>query len=43
VTARFRELGAYPRPTTPAELDAFVAADRSKWLAVIDRLGLKPE
>lgn len=43
VMARFRELGAYPRPTTPAELDTFVAADRSKWLALIDRLGLKPE
>jgi tripartite-type tricarboxylate transporter receptor subunit TctC len=43
IVAKFKELGAYPRPGTPAQLDAYIAADQRQWQAVLDRLNIKPE
>ena len=38
-----RSLGAEPAPTTPAELDKFVAEDLKKVQKIADLAGLKPE
>jgi tripartite-type tricarboxylate transporter receptor subunit TctC len=43
IVAKFKELGAYPRPGTPAQLDAYIASDQRQWQAVLDRLNIKPE
>lgn len=43
VIAKYKEFAAYPRPGTPADLARFLAADQKKWVAVVDRLGIKPE
>jgi tripartite-type tricarboxylate transporter receptor subunit TctC len=38
-----RSLGAEPAPTTPAELDKFVAEDLAKVQKIAALAGLKPE
>jgi len=43
IVAKFKELGAYPRPGTPAQLDAYIASDQRQWQAVLDRLNIKSE
>jgi len=43
VVAKYRDFAAYPRPGTPADLSKYIAEDQKKWIAVIDRLGIKPE
>ena len=35
--------GAEPAPGTPAEFGAFVRAEKTKWAAVIQRAGIKPD
>jgi tripartite-type tricarboxylate transporter receptor subunit TctC len=43
VEKTMRSLGAEPAPTTPAELDKFVAEDLAKVQKVASLAGLKPE
>lgn len=43
VMAKSRELGVYPRPGTPEQLQAYIDADRRTWQAVLDKLNIKPE
>ena len=43
VVKTMRSLGAEPAPTTPAELDKFVAEDLGKVQKIASRAGLKPE
>jgi tripartite-type tricarboxylate transporter receptor subunit TctC len=40
--ARLIDLGAIPRPMTPAEFGAFVAAETAKWGKVIRAANIKP-
>lgn len=43
VVAKSRELGVYPRPGTPEQLDQFIQNDRKTWQVVLDKLNIKPE
>lgn len=43
IVAKFHELGAYPRPGSPADLAAYYEADHKFWGEVIERLDIKPE
>jgi tripartite-type tricarboxylate transporter receptor subunit TctC len=43
VREKTQVLGAYPNPTTPDELRKFIAAETAKWLAVIEKAGIKPQ
>ena len=43
LAAKIREQGGDPRTMTPAEWDALMRAESSKWLGVIAASGLKPE
>jgi tripartite-type tricarboxylate transporter receptor subunit TctC len=41
--ARFAEVGGSPIIFTPAQANAFVAAQTEKWAKVIKNAGIKPE
>jgi len=43
VVTRLRDLGTYPRPGSPAALDAFTQAEIRFWAEKLDKLGIKPE
>ena len=43
VIAKFKEMAAYPRPGTAAELDRFIVAEQKSWATLITRLGITPE
>ena len=43
ILARFADVGAMPIVFTPAEANAFVAAQTEKWAKVIKSAGIKPE
>ncbi|MBM3527695.1 MAG: tripartite tricarboxylate transporter substrate binding protein [Alphaproteobacteria bacterium] len=43
VREKTQVLGAYPNPTSPEELRKFIAAETAKWIAVIDKAGIKPQ
>lgn len=43
VIGKFKEMAAYPRPGTTADLDRFILAEQKSWAAVIARLGITPE
>lgn len=43
VIAKFKEMAAYPRPGTAADLDRFIIAEQKSWAALIARLGITPE
>ena len=43
VIAKFKEMAAYPRPGTPADLDRFITSEQKSWGAVITKLGITPE
>ena len=43
VIAKFKEMAAYPRPGTAADLDRFIVSEQKAWGAVITRLGITPE
>ena len=42
VIAKFKEMAAYPRPGTAAELDRFILTEQKSWAALITRLGVTP-
>ena len=42
VVAKSRELGVYPRPGTPEQLQQFINEDRKTWQVVLDKLNIKP-
>ena len=41
VAARIRSVGAEPAPMTPAQFDAFIKAETTKWADVIKKSGIK--
>lgn len=43
VVNKYRELAAYPRPGTPADLSKFLEQDSRKWQTVLERIDFKPE
>ena len=43
IIEKFKEMAAYPRPGTPADLDKFVLSEEKYWEKVINKLGIKPE
>ncbi len=43
VKAKFEGLGMEMAPQTPAQFDAFVAAERTKWARVIQQAGITPQ
>lgn len=43
VKAKFEGLGMEIAPQTPAQFDAFVAAERTKWARVIQQAGITPQ
>jgi len=43
LTARFAELGVFPRALSPTETAKFVATERAQWSAVLKGLNIKPQ
>lgn len=43
VIAKFKDMAAYPRPGSAAELDRYIVAEQKSWAAVIAKLGITPE
>jgi tripartite-type tricarboxylate transporter receptor subunit TctC len=41
VAARIRSVGAEPSPMTPAQFDAFIKAETTKWADVIKKSNIK--